>query len=371
MTPKGARLVCSKHDNIDTDCCLDQAASGVPTLTCIDGRYGDCYPCSAPMTVRLCLGLLETDKTVLNESRNLETGKPREQKLNVLLAARHKSKDRSKFLKNTLGSWSLKYCAASMLGWILLIGLFIFSVVSGSYIAAIYLPLMPITGLLISLLHGGSSRELDDRKSEHQRLIVMADNMNATEWWAMYGGSFLINSFLNRSLSRKSRSIKPMFIKPLLQLAILSQWILAVASSAQQSWSALIISFWVLWCAISTEYIYRSKDSVQDWLYHTCHISLHRIRTKFSSRRAMLSALVLLNPDTTDNRIQWIDPILADGPERSQWLDALMTFIERQNFGEGSFEKIFCSWIEEGIAVGSHIRELIGTWLAEVVKEDV
>ena len=366
MTPTGARLVCKRHENIDTDCCLDQAREGAPNLTCIDGRYGDCYPSSAPTTVRLCFDLLTADKTVLNWSNNLKTGRPREQRLNIVLVSRLQPKRKHKLLRQLFGTCSARYCATSLFGWFLLLGIFCVCIISGLYVAAAYLFLMPLTGYLVFILHGGSPRKLDDRHSDYQRLIVAADNLNATDWWGVFGGSFLVNSFLNRSLYRESRLINVNLVRWLLQFAILSQWVFAVASSVQQSWSALIISFWVLWCAVSTDYIYRPKDGVQDWLRYTCHVALRRMTVKFSSRRAMLGALVLLNPDTSDGRVQWIDPILAEGPDRSEWLNALLDFLRTQNYCKPAVDKFFWRWIEEGVAVGNRVKSLLKQWRVEL-----
>ena len=369
MTPTGARLVCKRHENLDMDCCLNQAGEMAPSLTCIDGRYGDCYPSSAPTTVRLCFDLLTADKTVLNWSSNLKTGRPREQRLNVVLASPFHPTREPKLLRRMFGTCSLRYCATSLFGWFLLLGIFSVSIVSGLYIAAAYLFLMPVTGYLVSMLHGGSPRQLDDRHSEYQRLIVAADNLNATDWWGVLGGSYLVNSFLNRSLCRESRPIAVSLVRWLLQFAILSQWIFALASAVQQSWSALIISFWVLWCAVSTDCIYRPKDGVHNWLRYTCHVALRRTTMKFSSRRAMLGALVSLIPDTSDGRVQWIDPILAEGPDRGEWLSALLDFLRTQNYRKPAVDKFFWRWIEEGVAVGNRVKTVLDQWKLELGKE--
>lgn len=49
ITPSGARLLWKDED---TDCCCLDRLGVVPSLSCIDGRWGDHYPCSRPFTIR-------------------------------------------------------------------------------------------------------------------------------------------------------------------------------------------------------------------------------------------------------------------------------------------------------------------------------
>lgn len=118
---------------------------------------------------------------------------------------------------------------------------------------------------------------------------------------------------------------------------------LEVGSSALQDWQALLISFWILFCACVSTYVYSPEESVQDWLWIHCNVIIQRIQAEFSSRRSMLSVLVYLNPDSKDGRTDWINPILASIADRKDWETVLLTYI-----GTGEPPVIFyigSSWI--------------------------
>ncbi len=90
VTPIGARLLLSNEDN-STACCLDHS-DGSAVLHCIDGRYGDWYPCSTPSTTRLCISAQKANAMIRNLSPNMADAKARRQKLDIIYLAHATSK---------------------------------------------------------------------------------------------------------------------------------------------------------------------------------------------------------------------------------------------------------------------------------------
>lgn len=355
ITPKDARILLSNKDT-SAACCLDRPESGRKALQCIDGRYGDYYQSNASATVRLCVSTLGVDQKIRNESRNLLHNKARMQRLDFLHISQVQVSSGSKVRKALFGQQSVRYCLVSSLGWLLWIAVTCFSFLGGVYFAAAYLVLMPLSGVMAFLTHGGEARTLDCRTSEFTRLVLAADSLNATEWWSFYGGSRSLNSLLRRPLYREAGLALSRPVRLVMQTLILGQWVLAIASCAKQDWNALVIAFWVFWCAFSSEYGYAAEHSIKDWLKYSCNVRLRRIQASFSSRKAMLGALVYLNPDTVGRRLQWINHIFEDGSERREWETALLDFIETGSCNDDTLRDKPCwGWIEEGVEMGRKI----------------
>ena len=332
VTPSGARLLLSGEDTTNA-CCLDHMKRSI-VLHCVDGRYGDWYPSSTPTTTRLCVSAQKSVTVVPNTSPNMADVMGRKQNLEVVRitqqaprVAELPSKSHLPFYRavfSGLQAHSIKYTFVSAVGWLCLVGLVIVSLLAQLYVAAAYLLLMPLTGILIQFSHGGKPRRLlDERTSEFQRLVVATNSLNGSEWWAFYGGSFTLNSLLNKPLYRIGNPSNPKSLRRLLRVVIAAQWVLIVIACAQQSWEAFVISFWIAICACVSTYAYPLESSVQDWLQNTCNLSMERIQAEFSSRRSMLVAMVYLNPDSKEQRTQWIDPILAPSADRRDWESTL------------------------------------------------
>jgi hypothetical protein len=190
---------------------------------------------------------------------------------------------------------------------------------------------MPMTGVTIRLLHGGKPRRPRYRKvDEFDRLIIATDSLNAFKWLAFYGKNTLVNNLLNMPLLRNGHGTSPKSLRCVLGLLITVQWTLVLASCATQGWDAFTVSIWIGICAVMSSHIYPPGLATYDWLQYHCQISVLRIHANFSSRRAMLSALVTVNPDTSEGRTSWIDPILEKTPpDRHVWESSLLLYIKQ------------------------------------------
>ena len=344
VTPTGARLLLSDEDTTDA-CCLDRIARSV-TLHCIDGRFGDLYPSSTPTTTRLCVSTKPVGDLVPNNAKTMMDVRGRKQALEVVhltsitIGEDDKGPHRRlrgsriyRTITSILGEYSTQYILISAAGWLCWASLVVFSLLSHLYVATAYLLLMLPTGLLVRLTHGGKPRRLlDERISPFTRLVVAADSVNGSEWKAFYGGSYALNSLLNKPLYRNgfvpTTPLTRRLLRLLLRFVIAGQWILAVGSCALQDWNAFVVTFWIIFCAVMSLYVYPPSSSVRDWLRYTCRLAIQRIRADFSSRRAMLSAIVYLNPDSREGRTEWINPILAPSEDRREWQTALLGFMD-------------------------------------------
>jgi len=324
VTPAGARLLLSSED-ITGVCCLDHVGRSA-VLHCIDGRYGDWYPCSTPSTTRLCVSTRKVSIVVKNDSINMQNERGRKQNLDIFDAMRLGPP--SMIRPNSLFSSAfIRYRLVSTIGWLCCVGVAIVSLMAGLYIGCGYLLLVLLTGICVRFTHGGKPRRLlDERPAPYARMVIATDSLNGSEWWAFYGGSYLLNSLLNKPLYRTDTTPTPKLLRFALRLLIVGQWVLAVGSCALQNWNALVISFWIICCALMNVYAYPPEERVQDWLRYDLNIVLERIHTEFSSRRSMLSALAYLNPDSAHTK--WIDPILASSEDRSRWESALLAYME-------------------------------------------
>lgn len=239
------------------------------------------------------------------------------------------------------------------------IGLTIIDFLARWYFAAGYLWLMPATSLVISYTHGGKPRQLlGKRTSPFNRLVVVTSSLNGSEWFAFMGNSHLLNSLLNKPLYRTCHTPLPTTLRLLTQLLVLAQRILAIASCAMQNWNALAISTWILFCAGVSAYGYSAESSAKDWLTHTCSVNIERTSTDFGSRRAMLTALLYLNPDTCEDRTNWINPILANSSDRSSWEAAALAIIKTgSSNNESRGDEYWWKYIDEGTGLGREIEK--------------
>jgi hypothetical protein len=338
VTPAGAHHLLSHEDN-STACCLDHPSHSV-ILHCIDGRWGDCYPSSTPTTTRLCVSSIKDSQKIPNGCIKLASSSARRQTLDVLwIRSLDSITNKRTFFtfwpfRHFLGnSWSTWYSTVVIVGWIAWSIVTVMSILLSLYVATAYMLLMPLTGWMITITHGGNPRSLlDGQPSHNTRLILSTDSFNANKWWVFYGKSSILNSILNKPLYRNSKIPHYQVGLHLLRLMIGCQWVAAVGSCALQDWNALLIVFWISFCSLVSSYAYPPKKSVRDWLQHHCKLKIKKTSAEFSSRRSMLAAIVCLNPDTRENRTNWIDPILAKSEDRTEWEAATLRNLESGKF---------------------------------------
>lgn len=337
VTPAGARLLLSSGGSTtDNECYLDQVGHS-PVLHCIDGRYGDWYPSNTQTTTRMCTSKPSAYTFVPNLSPNLADLQARKQKLEVISLKRLKwtplqsrGKGRSiclalwdRVIRTTGSQHSTMYSLISGIGWILWTGAITVCFMSRLYIAGVYLLLMPLTGLVVSYTHGGKPRRLlDGRPSPFKRLVVTTSSLNGNHWQAFYGESNTLNSLLNKPLVCAATSSTSVPLRLLLRLLIVCQWALALGSCTLQDWNALVVSFWISYCAFFASYAYPPAKAARDWMEFSCRHVIEITSAEFSSRRSMLGALIYLNPDSVERSTSWINPILADCADRRAWESA-------------------------------------------------
>ncbi|OTA68495.1 hypothetical protein K449DRAFT_419170 [Hypoxylon sp. EC38] len=390
VTPSGGRLLLSKT-NVSESCFLDRFGNS-PSLICLDGRYGDSYPMASPETVRLCLSSIK-GTYIPNDHVNMNRDDKRLQKLEVIHVSRvsHPKKQR----------WPQGYGAASVFGWVLLLGILVFGCMMKFWWMVAFYLIVPLTGVLIYMLHGSKPRKLGakaDGGSDFNRLVLVARHMNEVDWQVFYGESAVVNSLLNWPLQ-----VDPILKKgqPGLRLAlrvlIFSQWVIAIGAAATKGWDAYGITFWVWFCILSHNYVFSPERSTSSWLRHFAEIRMERFQTHLSSRRALLNAVVALNPDTFEMDLRTredkvsqlysgslllIDPILKAGPDRTRWEEATrLAMVEarlkrRENIDSGSKkddksptvveeedwkatygDRYWCRYISEGIEVAENISQ--------------
>ena len=396
VTPAGNRILLA-DEPVGQPCSLDRVGSSVP-LTCIDGRYGDSYPCSSPETVRMCLSTRRIGTTFENGHKNMaakdrKDDTMREQKLEIVLLSRTPTKAKCNpsndwwmdMLRKHWTSRSWTYLVVSTIGWILWLVVCIGSYLLRCYVAGAFLVLMPGTGFLVLLIHGSKPRQLlVDKGTDHNRMVVVTENMNGDNWMVFCGESTIVNSFLNRPLWREKSAHSPAIrrlLRSLLRIFILSQWAMAVGAASLEEWNAFIISFWVLLCIFSQSCVYTAQDGVKDWLQYDVNLRLERFEVALSSRRALLNTILALNPDTFDSidgqevdhprpfregAIKWLDPILARGKSRSDWETATLNLIRsngKDHVAEGEQDnnkdwrkEYWYQYIGEGIEMAQVIK---------------
>ena len=368
ITPAGARLLLSTED-ISNACCLDRPTRSFD-LHCIDGRYGNYYPSCIPTTLWLYISAQKSDITVENTSSNMADKGLRKQSLDTFIVCDQDpvpskwSRSRlSRILNRFLSGRSPKYWLLSGVGWLCLIGFTVVSLLAGLYIASAYLILMPFTGFIVQLTHGGGPRRLLDQPvSPWARLVVVNSSLNSSEWSAFYGRSSTLNALLNKPLVRPSITPAPNTLRHLIRLTIGGQWILAVGACARQDWNALFISSWILLCSVLSNYGYQPEESIQDWLQYTCSIHMKKVHADFSTRRALLSALIYLNPDSKDKCTDWIDPILSNRRERSDWESTALKFIETIPYDDETMKgKYWWKYLMEGYEVAINVKKFLTT----------
>ncbi|KAI8949401.1 hypothetical protein F4801DRAFT_405696 [Xylaria longipes] len=382
VTPSGSRLLLSPRI-IEESCCLDKFGNS-QSLICLDGRYGDMYNAASPETLRLCLEIAPRI-SVLNDHENTRERR-RPQNLTVVHVTRADCTKRSRHYLALLG--------ASAVGWILLLGLLVAAAILKCYISFTFLLAIPLTGSVIYSTRGGDRPTLKDTPgSNYNRLVIAALHMNETDWWAFYGETTVVNALLNLPLRVKRFSgANHWAFNIALRILVLGQWSLAIGAAATQGWDSYIITFWIVLCIFSNVFIFSTQHCCQDWLEQSASFRLSRIEVKLSSRRALLNALIALNPDSFSfdpvskqdmlatlypGSLAWIDPILKCCPDRSLWEEATrMAMATEHNTKASKGQKApskngpaepdwisnykqwyWCKFISEGISVAEKIKQ--------------
>ncbi|KAF3933770.1 hypothetical protein ABW19_dt0209707 [Dactylella cylindrospora] len=371
VTPQDFRLLISNTDTeSDTICILDRFGNSL-RWDALDGRYGDCYPLINPETVRLCLSSQGTTK-IKNEHANMAMN-DRVQELNIVhiyRVARDKQETRipandwSRFLlKDASWMFSRWYLATSTLGWVLLIILAVFCGLFEYYIALSFLLVTPAIGTVIFIMYGSRPRVLLEAKRApanpllteekllgpipaYNRLVVVAEHMNATDWTVFYGESTMVNALLNKKLQttrsglgRRSRAV----LRMALRILTLGQWALIIASVCLKDFNAYITALWIITCVFWQAYIHPPELAAGEWMRTVGGFKMKRYRTRVSSRRALLNTIIALNPDSIawsrekqgddwskfyEGGMKWIDPILGRSPDRTLWEEATLKAME-------------------------------------------
>jgi hypothetical protein len=276
LTPGGSRLLLSEKHSAD-QCCLDEYGRSLG-LRCLDGRFGDDFSASNPETLRMWLKSIKVNE-FKNSHPNMSIGGIREQILEVVHVERQPTQKK--------GRRPLRLLFASLLGWILLAGLFVLTIIMQCYWALAFLVLMPLTGASITRIHVKGPRYLNiEGSSPFNRLVVVTQHMNETNWRVFYGESSVVNALLNKPLLRdrpgpkneKSQASQSSHAEPInvqeelarpkndkksflakrgrvatgielhavrlaLRFFVLGQWVVAIAAAALQGWDAYIIAF--------------------------------------------------------------------------------------------------------------------------------
>ncbi|KAI1307554.1 hypothetical protein F5Y03DRAFT_123858 [Xylaria venustula] len=342
ITPAGARFLLNNQPE-SQGCYLDRYGNSTSLLG-FDGRYGDHYYLSSPQTIRFCISAYPS-LPIENTCVTMKGENLRIQNLQVIHIARRPRRQHFPAplqLPEVFRTQSRLYTATSILGWILLLAMVAMNIILETYVALAFAVLMPITGLFVFAIHGRSPRHLlVDKESLYNRLILVTEHANSTDWFVFYGESTILNSILNRPLEPRklTMSAPNWFLRIALRLCILGQWGLALGAAALKDWNAYFLSAWVAFCIFVHAYLIPIEEESKEWLERIAEVQMTRYQTQLSSRRALINAVVALNPDTfchptgalQEDRSQfdrgamrWVDAVLEAGPSRTKWEEATL-----------------------------------------------
>ena len=328
ITPACARLLLS-HDGIRA-CCLDQGSAVTP-LICLDGRWGDEYPCPSPSTVRACMGVAALKKIDLPPC---EGDGDRPQRLRIILVSSAESEKKKGLFRDKSGWY---WAIVSVSGWVAFLAALVTTVLARLYIATLYLIVLLLTGVVMRFPYGHRGRQIAKLKSRPgRRLVVATDNFNGGEWTAFIGLNNLVNALLNRPLQPIKPPTHPRLLQCLLFILVAFQWGLTITACGYQDWNAFVVFAWIALCALTSSFLYGEQASTKSWL-ESNGLRLERTEeeVELSCRRSMLSLLVALNPDKSiDTSTKWIDPILAPSEDRTAWEAALRDCLNKDQWEE-------------------------------------
>ncbi|KAI1162796.1 hypothetical protein F5B18DRAFT_622177 [Nemania serpens] len=339
ITPAGSRLLLSEDDSLYPHCYLDRFGNSIGLLG-LDGLYGNRYYVSSPETIRMCIRAHRAH-VIENVHENMKSDECRLQNLEIIDVSRLQPSLRPK----TSSSWpsrillrSTRMRWAHMCGWVVLLGVVVMSGILRTWLSLAFFVLMPITGATVLALHGSNPRRLlIDKPTKYNRLILVAEHENTTNWVAFYGETTILNSLLNRPLKPLGSQERPALaagLRMVLRALILGQWAIALGAAVVKDWNAYFITFWIAFCIFMQAYVMPPEEGAMEWMKSYAGIKIQRHRTTLSTRRALLNTLIALNPDTfallreknkedrdkfAPTAMKWIDPILVEGPERTRW----------------------------------------------------
>ncbi|KAJ2986458.1 hypothetical protein NUW58_g5019 [Xylaria curta] len=396
ITPAGSRLLLSSDKSTYPHCHLDRFGNSIGLLG-LDGRYGSRYYVSNPETIRMCLRA-HPATIIENVHGNINTYDSRLQNLEIIYLSRLHPPLRPEIPS----SWPQRIFFPSIrirwphtCGWIVLLGMVVMSSILRTWLSLAFLILMPITGVVIFMLHGSTPRRLlVEKPTRWNRLALVAEHENTTDWIAFYGESTIVNSLLNRPLKPLGSVKRPPVttgLRMILRVLILGQWGIALGAAAIKDWNAYFITFWISFCIFMQAFVMPSEKGAKQWMKSHAGIKIERYSTTLSSRRALLNTIVALNPDTfallpggikedrgrfAAQAMKWIDPILVEGPARTRWeeatLEAMNTVIRHSPTGttkgprcdapdagwkEKYKNEFWAPYVLEGIYLATKIKE--------------
>ncbi|KAI1490445.1 hypothetical protein F5X96DRAFT_694669 [Biscogniauxia mediterranea] len=344
ITPAGSRLLLSSKDSfLDPNCYLDHFGNSIGLLG-LDGRYGSRYYISSPETTRICLRV-HPAHIIKNSHDNMKGDDLRLQNLEIIHVSRfqpHPQREPPSWPRR-IRLKSMRMRLAHICGWIVLLAMIVMSGILQTWLSLAFLVLMPITGVVVLGIHGSNPRRLlVEKPTRWNRLILVAEHENTTNWMAFYGETTILNSLLNRPLKpldSGERTPLTTMLRMVLRVLILGQWAIVLGAAAVKNWNAYFITFWIAFCIFMQAYVMPPEQGAKEWMKSYAGIQIQRCHTTLSSRRALLNTIIALNPDTfsllpgtdQDNRdnfapgaMKWIDPILGTGPERVKWEEATL-----------------------------------------------
>ncbi|KAI0906491.1 hypothetical protein F4823DRAFT_75919 [Ustulina deusta] len=344
ITPAGSRLLLSNDNPTYPHCYLDRFGNSIGLLG-LDGRYGSRYYVSNPETIRMCLRA-HPATIIENLHGNINSYDARLQNLEII----HVSRLHPPHRPDISSSWPRRILLPSMrmrwphmCGWVVLLGMVVMSGILRTWLSLAFQVLMPITGVVVFMLHGSNPRcLLVEKPTRWNRLVLVAEHENTTDWVAFYGESTIVNSLLNRPLKPQGSVKRPLVtagLRMILRVLILGQWAIALGAAAIKDWNAYFITFWISFCIFMQAYVMPPEKGAKQWMKSYAGIKIERYRTTLSSRRALLNTIIALNPDTfallpggnkedrdkfAAEAMKWIDPILVEGPARTKWEKATL-----------------------------------------------
>jgi hypothetical protein len=311
-------------------------------------RWGDHYNCLNPFTIRVCIESTPCIQRLTIPDEVLY--RPQQLQIIHVFLEDGDIEGHKYFVHN----FSPKWLGVLLIGWILWLGISLFSILAACPISCAYLFVVAFTGVWVRSVFGTRARRLVQAEQTHwRRGVVVADHFNDTNWYLFFGNNALVNSLLNKPLLRADYALPSKhtsFMKFILRVLIAAQWGLILAASAMQSWDAIIISCFIIFCASTSTFVFRPHDSAESWLKSN-KIGLEKMIVHFSGRRAMLSAMYAIHPNDT---FRWVDPILAPSDGRTAWESALVGFVQR-----GLEPDVHANAIREGTQKASDVN----TWL--------
>jgi len=376
ITPVGARLIlerCGPEKSKHYSVCLLDGDERTPPLQCIDMRFASVYVSASRFTVRTCIEIAPLLRTVQYD----ESDPFRLQRLDIIhvysdphlwggeagLPGVHHPQ------RSILTKFNIKWAVILLVGWAIWAAAVVISIICACPLALSYLLTLPVTGLCIRSAFGRSARRLLVNKlgkdgQYWRRSVIVANHYNEIDWAIFIGDSRIINGVLNKPLLRSNHTTQELrsskyknSLKFFFRVLIAGQWGVILAASAQQSWDAIFISVAIILCACTSSFIFRASDSVSSWLASN-GIGVEKMSVTFTGRRAMLSAMIAVNPDR-DLKNQWLDPILNASPGRTEWEEQVWKRLLDGVEPTGAPFLVEC--IQEGVQKASEINK----WLLQ------